>query len=79
MVTDNPILSIINLTNFWEIFKIGFIIFSILYFIFSLVIIRQVSLMAETVMTEGGPILRALSIFHAGLALGLIILLIGLL
>jgi hypothetical protein len=53
--------------------KIGFIIFAALYFIFSLVVIRQVALMAETVKTEFGGILKILSIFFALLSLGLLI------
>lgn len=57
--------------------KVLFIIFAIGYFLFSLVVIRQVNLMAETVITEAAPILKALSILHAGLALGVIILFIG--
>lgn len=56
------------------LFKIGFITFATVYFIFSLIIIRQVSLMSETVITEGGFILKAISIIHAGLALGIVVL-----
>lgn len=51
----------------------------ILYFIFSLVIVRQVNLMTETLITEVAPALRAFSIIHSGFALGVIILFIGLL
>lgn len=60
------------------IFKVLFILFSILYFLFSLIVVRQVNLMTSTIVTEGGPILRAISIVHAGLALGAIVLFIGL-
>jgi len=59
------------------IFKAGFIIFAVLYFIFSLIVIRQVKLMTETVVTEGGAIIRALAIIFAGLSLGVIVLFIG--
>ncbi len=59
------------------IFKIAFILFAIVYFIFSLVVVRQVNLMTETVITEGTPILRFIAFLHAGLALGVIILFIG--
>lgn len=58
-------------------FKIGFIILSALYFIFSLIVVRQVNLMSETVITEGGAILRALAILHSGVSLGVIILLVA--
>jgi hypothetical protein len=72
MFADNPVL-LLPL-----IFKLGFILFAVLYFIFSLIVIRQVTIMADTVRTEGGPILKALAIFHSGVSLGIIILLIGL-
>jgi hypothetical protein len=48
-----------------------------LYFAFSLIIVRQVSLMTETLITEAGPIMKALAILHCGFALGIIVLLIG--
>ncbi|MBI4037058.1 hypothetical protein HY385_01400 [Candidatus Daviesbacteria bacterium] len=63
----------------WLIVKIGTILLAVFYFLFSLVVVRQISLMTETLMTEVSPLLRALSILHAGLALGVIILLIGIL
>ena len=59
------------------VFKAFFILIATLYFIFSLFIVRQINLMTETVITEGGPILRAFSLLHAGLALGVIILFLG--
>lgn len=59
------------------VFKIGFIIFAILYFIFSLVVIRQVKIMSEAIFTEGASILKSLAIFHALLALGAVVLFIG--
>lgn len=58
-------------------FKVGFVILAILYFIFALIVVRQVNLMTETVITEGGPILRAISILHAGLALAVVVLFIA--
>lgn len=60
-------------------FKIGFIVLAILYFIFSLIVIRQVALMSQTVITEGGFVLRAISIIHAGLALGVVVFFIWML
>lgn len=59
--------------------KAGILIFTGVYFIFSLIVVRQVSLMTETLITEVSPVIKAFSIIHAGLALGIIILLIGLL
>lgn len=59
------------------VFKAFFIILASLYFIFSLFIVRQIKLMTETVITEGGPILRAVSLLHAGLSLGVVVLFLG--
>lgn len=61
----------------WITLKVGIVFLSALYFIFSLIVVRQVNLMTEALITEISPILRAFSIIHAGLALGIIILLIG--
>lgn len=77
MPIDSPFLSPFLIAGAVNLFKIGFVAFAVLYFIFSLIVIRQVTLMTETVMTEGAPILRIISILHAGLALGIIILFIG--
>lgn len=55
------------------VFRLAFVIFAALYFIFSLIIIRQVSLMAETVKTEFGGLLRFLSFLFALAALGILI------
>lgn len=60
-------------------FEFGFIAFAIVYFIFTLIVLRQVNLMTATIKTEGGGIIKALSILYAGLALGVIVLTIGLL
>ena len=73
-VTPNPFFaSFIPVLFDW-----GFLIFSILYFIFTLIVLRQVNLMTSTIKTEGGGILKALAILYAGLALGVIVLFIGL-
>lgn len=59
-------------------FEIGFLAFGVVYFIFTLIVLRQVNLMTRTIRTEGGGILKALAILYAGLALGIIVLFIGL-
>lgn len=59
------------------IFKFGALSLAALYFVFSLIVIRQVNLMTETVITEAAPVLKFFSIIHAGLALGIVILIIG--
>lgn len=54
----------------------GFLIFAIVYFLFSLIVIRQVFLMTKTVVTEAGLFLRLLSFVHALVALGVVIVFI---
>lgn len=65
--------------GFLILVKFGLLLLAVLYFIFSLIVVRQVALMTETLMTEVTPLLRAFSIIHSGLALGIILLFIGLL
>ena len=60
-----------------DVVGIAVIILAFLYFIFSLIVVRQVNLMTETVITEVAPLLRAFAIIHSGLALGIVILFIG--
>ena len=59
-------------------FEIGFIAFGVVYFIFTLILLRQVNLMTSTIKTEGGGLLKAIAILYAGLALGVIVLFVGL-
>ena len=59
-------------------FEIGFLAFGVVYFIFTLIVLRQVNIMTATIKTEGGGWLKALAILYAGLALGVIVLFIGL-
>lgn len=71
--------SVISAGSIWVIAKAGMTILVALYFVFSLVVIRQINFMTEIFITETAPLLRAFSIIHAGLALGIILLFIGLL
>lgn len=50
-----------------------------LYAIFSLIIIRQVDLMSKTLITGVSPVVKAFAIIHAGFAIGLILLVWGML
>lgn len=70
---DNTPLLTLLFNNFAPVFKFGFIIFAVLHFIFTLIVLRQVNLMTNTIITEGGPILRILSIIYAVFALGILI------
>lgn len=67
-------------TNIFLIFiKLGILIILVFYAIFALMVIRQVDLMSKTLITRVSPVLKAVSILHAGFALGLIILAWGIL
>jgi hypothetical protein len=59
-------------------FEIGFLAFGVIYFIFTLIVLRQVNLMTSTIKTEGGGLIKGLAIIYTGLALGVIVLFIGL-
>ncbi|KKQ66886.1 MAG: hypothetical protein US86_C0002G0003 [Candidatus Daviesbacteria bacterium GW2011_GWA2_38_24] len=77
MPSDSPFVFTNLLGNFWIVLEIGTILFAGLYFIFSLMVVRQVKLMTQTLINQTAPLLRALSILHSGFSLGLLILLIG--
>lgn len=59
--------------------KIAILIILVFYAIFGLIIVRQVDLMSKTLITKVSPIVKAISIIHAGFALGLIALVWGIL
>lgn len=51
----------------------------IFYSIFALIIVRQVDLMSKTLITNVSPVVKFLAIIHAGIAIGLIVLVWGML
>lgn len=59
--------------------KTGVLIILGFYVIFALMVIRQVDLMSKTIITTTSKFLSAISIIHAGFAIGLIILAWGIL
>ena len=61
------------------VIKIGILIILVIYSIFALLIVKQVDNMSKTLRTPISPLVRAISIIHAGLALGLIVLMFGVL
>lgn len=61
-----------SLVIVWLIFKGMIVVLVFLYFIFSLIIIRQVNLMSDALITQVGPALRLLSIVNTIVALGLL-------
>ncbi len=72
-VDSNIIAVLLSGQGILLLFKTGFVAFSVVYFIFSLIIIRQVFLLADTVITEGDSILEAVSVAHSVLALGVVV------
>jgi hypothetical protein len=71
--------SALGLIALWATFKAAALVIAVLYFGFSLIVVRQVYLMTETVRTGTSGFFRFLAIMHAGLSLGIIILFLGLL
>lgn len=59
--------------------KIAILIILVFYAIFALIIVRQVDLMSKTLITKVSPMVKAISIIHAGFAVGLILLVWGIL
>ena len=73
MPSDPAPLNSLIIPNTAIIFKFGIIIFAFLYFIFTLIVIRQVGLMTETVKTQAGILIKLVSIMYALFALGVVI------
>ncbi|MCL4365660.1 hypothetical protein M1437_00325 [Patescibacteria group bacterium] len=59
--------------------KAAVLLILIFYAIFALIVVRQVDLMSKTLITSVSPVLKAFSIIHAGVVIGLIILAWGIL
>lgn len=59
--------------------KFAILLILAFYAIFALVIVRQVDLMSKTLITPVSPLLKAVSIVHAGFAVGFAVLGVGLL
>lgn len=55
----------------------GLFILLVLYAIFAILIVKQVSIMSSTLITPVSPLVKAIAIVHAGVAVGLIILAVG--
>ena len=78
MPTATPI-NIFNSQAVLVFLKAAILIILIFYAIFALMIVRQVDLMSKTLITPVSPIVKAVSIIHAGFAIGLIVLAWGIL
>lgn len=80
MPVDNAnLLPIFSMSSVWVLIELLIILLSVLNFIFSLIVVRQVDFMADTIITDVTPILKGLSIIYAGVSLGVTVLLIGML
>lgn len=78
MPADVPaISSSVILALLWLVVKVGLLLLFGLYFLFSLIVVRQVKLMTQTLVTEFDPMIYAFSIVHSGLALAVIVLFLG--
>lgn len=79
---EMPTTTLVNPFNFEVILvfvKAAILLILIFYAIFALMVVRQVDLMSKTLITEVSPVIKAFSIIHAGFAIGLIILVWGIL
>lgn len=66
-------MQIIAPTSIWFVVKIFFVIGLLVYFIFSLVIVRQIEIMTQTVKLEFELPIKILGILHLIFALVLLI------
>ncbi len=74
MLVTTPILGTIGIIL---LIKYGILTLLFLYIIFSLIVLRQVSLMSKSLMTPVGPVVKALAIFNAGFSVAFFILALG--
>lgn len=72
MPTDNSVT-----VDFSLLSHFATLLIFIFYAIFALIMVRQVDLMSQTLITPVSPVVKALSIIHAGVAVGLIVLALG--
>lgn len=79
MVATENSWSAVSILGFLILLKVGIIIVLFLYLIFAGIILRQVMVMTEVVVTDGAPIARFLAVLHLGVALGVSLLILGLL
>lgn len=75
MITDISF----NITSIVPFIKFSILVILFFYAIFALLIVRQVDLMSKTLITPVSPIVLAISIIHAGFAIGFFILAFGIL
>lgn len=69
--------TILGATTLLLVIKFAILVLLFLYIVFSLVIVRQVKLMSQTLITPIAPIVKALAIFNAGFAIAFFVLALG--
>lgn len=65
--------------TFWSLLQLVLVLASVVNFIFTLIVVRQVRLMTETLITQVAPGLKAISAVYSLLALGVVVLFVWLL
>lgn len=71
--------SLLNSNYVNDFLKTVILIILVFYTIFAGVVVRQVNLMSQTLITPVSPLVKAISLFNLGFSLGLLVLIIGLL
>lgn len=76
-ILDSIIKPLFNLSAdvaiFWAVFKIFFLIAFFMYFLFSIIVVRQVFIMTQTFKTSAETILKLFAFVHLFFSIGLII------
>lgn len=57
----------------WDLTKAGLLVFLGLYFIFSLLVVRQVQLLTSVLGTTFSPLFRTIAFLHVLLAVGVLL------
>lgn len=60
-----------------EFLRVAIFIIMFLYSIFALLIVRQVIIMSDTLITKVAAVVRGIAIIHGGFAIGLTIFIMG--
>lgn len=79
MQVNQSEITALSILSFIILAKVAVVVLLIFYIIFAFIILKQVSVMTETLETEFSPTLKFLSILHVGFAIGVSLLLVGLL
>jgi len=57
-----------------SVFKTFFVLGAILYFVFAILVMRQIKVMRHTLVTKASPLIKTLGILHFGISLGVLII-----